>query len=74
MSTSENLKVGSMVRLKTGGPIMTVCRLVEGDAICKWFVEMKRPFDGMAASAVSEWIGPYDAAFGRDALAIVEAK
>lgn len=32
------LDVGDMVRLNSGGPIMTIDRLYEGKFYCKWFV------------------------------------
>jgi uncharacterized protein YodC (DUF2158 family) len=87
MSTSENLKVGSVVRLKTGGPAMTVSeasdpRTGRDDvALCKWFVHVA-PMNSTnvqaAASlgyamATREWDGPFEAYFGHDSLDIVEA-
>jgi uncharacterized protein YodC (DUF2158 family) len=32
-----NVKVGDVVKLKTGGPLMTVAQVDKGRATCLWF-------------------------------------
>lgn len=76
------LKIGDVVRLKTGGPAMTVTGLFDADhqATCQWFIE-REMIDTMTTFNASappmkltrtEWIGPRKAEFGVDALDVVE--
>ena len=37
----SDLKVGDVVRLKSGGPVMTVAKMGDGYVICQWFDEKK---------------------------------
>jgi uncharacterized protein YodC (DUF2158 family) len=37
------LKPGDTVRLKSGGPVMTIAWIEGGEALCEWFSE-KKPF------------------------------
>lgn len=32
-----DLKLGDLVTLKSGGPVMTVCELKEDKIMCEWF-------------------------------------
>lgn len=78
---NEMLKAGDVVRLKTGGPLMTVSevgcheRARDNDVLCKWFFKViSRSDQGMApvgyVAHVREWDGPYQEYFGHDALEI----
>ena len=41
---SGEIKVGDVVVLKSGGPEMTVCEIVEGDVVnAAWFPDYKSP-------------------------------
>jgi uncharacterized protein YodC (DUF2158 family) len=48
--SDEEIKVGSVVQLKSGGPLMTVSEVGEGygggaqKAWCDWFVQDKAPW------------------------------
>ncbi|MCH8203251.1 MAG: DUF2158 domain-containing protein [Proteobacteria bacterium] len=55
---AENLKVGDIVKLKSGGPRMTVT-LTEGDGPveCKWFENYQ-----------GHWTGPFEGNFLPEAL------
>lgn len=35
----DTIKAGDLVRLKSGGPVMTVDTVTTNGAICKWFKE-----------------------------------
>jgi len=35
--TMDNLQVGDVVQLKSGGPTMTVNQITSGTAYCQWF-------------------------------------
>jgi uncharacterized protein YodC (DUF2158 family) len=35
------MKAGDVVRLKSGGPLMTVVEIEEGYAFCQWFNDKK---------------------------------
>jgi uncharacterized protein YodC (DUF2158 family) len=32
-----SLKAGDIVKLKSGGPAMTICWIEDGEAYCEWF-------------------------------------
>lgn len=59
MSETEEFKIGDVVRLKSGGPDMTVVSLNEnsmthkGQIKCQWF-EKNRPQDSIFPSAALE--------------------
>lgn len=36
---NEEIKLGSTVKLKSGGPLMTVTYLDESTSVCTWFYE-----------------------------------
>jgi uncharacterized protein YodC (DUF2158 family) len=38
----EGIKVGDVVKLKSGGPDMTVTKIIGDEAICDWFANDKR--------------------------------
>jgi uncharacterized protein YodC (DUF2158 family) len=50
----NTLKVGDVVRLKSGGPEMTVGQIKDGIAFCGWFVGKK----AMAKSYLIEMLEP----------------
>ena len=35
--SSQELKIGDVVKLKSGGPTMTVIKIEDGYVYCKWF-------------------------------------
>ena len=35
----SSIKVGDIVRLKSGGPVMDVAKIRDGQAVCHWFDE-----------------------------------
>lgn len=41
---AEVFKIGDTVRLKSGGPNMTVCHVEGENADCEWFANNKRKF------------------------------
>lgn len=51
MADEKKIEAGDVVTLKSGGPTMTVCRIVTDDedeavsAYCSWFTE-GHPYDG----------------------------
>ncbi|WP_083222516.1 DUF2158 domain-containing protein [Ensifer sp. LC163] len=44
------MKPGSIVKLKSGGPSMTVRWIDDGDAYCEWFSEVKGAHENKGAS------------------------
>ena len=52
------MKIGDIVKLKTGGPNMTVCSSVDDTIRCMWF--SPRPDQS--------WDGPYSELFKKDTL------
>jgi uncharacterized protein YodC (DUF2158 family) len=41
MNVSEEIKAGDIVVLKSGGPEMTVKKIIDDKAECSWFEESK---------------------------------
>ena len=37
-ASSQKLKIGDVVKLKSGGPTMTVIRVEDEDVYCMWFI------------------------------------
>jgi len=35
--SSQKLKIGDVVKLKSGGPTMTIIKVEDEDVYCKWF-------------------------------------
>lgn len=67
------LKVGSVVRLKSGGPRMTVEAVEDGEVHCEWFtVAMEHPGNHAYGDPVS-WVGPHKHIFYFDELATVSS-
>ena len=54
-----DIKVGSVVKLKSGGPVMTVTRIADETgtklAICKWFVNDKAEQGNFPLEALQSW-------------------
>jgi len=48
------LKVGSVVRLKSGGPQMTIDAVKKGRAVCVWFEKEKRQAIQLALTALED--------------------
>lgn len=42
---ADHFNVGATVRLKSGGPVMTVGKIEAGRYNCKWFDEKKKEFE-----------------------------
>jgi uncharacterized protein YodC (DUF2158 family) len=58
---TETFKPGDAVRLKSGGPLMTVKSLQGNDVICVWFEgEMKKESEFLAATLERDDGGPVD--------------
>ena len=51
---SNDIKPGDLVRLKSGGPVMTVAWVEEGDAFCQWFDSKGSPCGQRYALVVLE--------------------
>ena len=52
------MKIGDIVRLKSGGPKMTVTALAEDQASCTWFDRNGKRHDGAFAVATVEAFVP----------------
>jgi uncharacterized protein YodC (DUF2158 family) len=50
--------VGDVVRLKSGGPIMTIGEINDDTAHCTWFVKEGTPIDGEFKIAILEKPSP----------------
>ena len=54
-ASSQKLKIGDVVKLKSGGPTMTIIKVENEEAYCKWFTGEYRdkvdsgyfPFDSL---------------------------
>ena len=59
MATETEIKVGDVVRLKSGGPAMTVTAIDEQKAFCEWF-ESTEQHQGTFVLAALEPSNPSD--------------
>ena len=57
---SEQFKPGDVVRLKSGGPMMTVAHVGDDEIYCEWFDDKKEP-QGRGFSPVSLKLAGSDA-------------
>ena len=55
MEESVCFELGDSVRLKFGGPVMTVLGITQGDCCCMWF-EDGRMQHGRFETDVLEWV------------------
>ena len=52
--TKDDLKIGDLVQLKSGGPVMTYeGEALYGDALCCWFDGGKRMREGFTFAALN---------------------
>lgn len=49
----QKLKSGDVVKLKSGGPLMTIDRLLADIAVCRWFNERFKIFEEVKVSVIA---------------------